>query len=69
MLICAFIFSKLAETCNSPTEAGQHQKFDRLRQSLEGSLLGKDAKKFIENNGSKGWRISTHPDFVVILYF
>ena len=27
-------------------------------------LLGKDAKKFIENNASKQYRISTHPDFI-----
>ncbi len=29
-----------------------------------GYLLEKDAKKFIENDGSKRYRISTHPDFV-----
>lgn len=34
------------------------------RKSLQGSLLEKDAKKFIENDGSKRYRISTHPDFV-----
>lgn len=26
-------------------------------------MLEKDAKKFIENDGSKRYRISTHPDF------
>ena len=45
-------------------EAGKYQIFDRLRKPVEGSLLGKDAKKFIENNASKQYRISTHPDFV-----
>ena len=45
-------------------DAGKHQQFDRVRKPLEGSLLDKDAKKFIENNGSKQYRISTHPDFV-----
>jgi len=45
-------------------DAGKHQQFDRVRKPLEGSLLEKDAKKFIENNGSKQYRISTHPDFV-----
>lgn len=30
-----------------------------------GSPLEKDAKKFIENDGSKRYRISTHPDFVI----
>ncbi|MFH2137425.1 MAG: hypothetical protein ABII88_02815 [Candidatus Omnitrophota bacterium] len=45
-------------------EAGKYQIFDRVRSPLQGSLLGKDAKKFIENNASKDYRISTHPDFV-----
>jgi hypothetical protein len=31
---------------------------------LGGSLLEKDSRKFIENDGSKRYRISTHPDFV-----
>lgn len=31
---------------------------------MEGGLLEKDAKKFIENDGSKRYRISTLPDFV-----
>ncbi len=46
------------------TGAGEYQKFGRVRQPLQGSLLGKDAKKFIENNASKQYRVSTHPDFV-----
>jgi len=45
-------------------DAGKYQIFDRVRSPLQGSLLGKDAKKFIENNASKQYRISTHPDFV-----
>ena len=45
-------------------DAGKYQVFDRLRQPLAGSLLEKDAKKFIENDGSKRYRISTHPDFI-----
>jgi hypothetical protein len=44
-------------------EAGKYQIFDRVRKPLEGSLQGKDAKKFVENNASKQYRISTHPDF------
>lgn len=43
---------------------GRDQDVDRLRKTIEGYLLEKDAKKFIENNGSKRYRISTHPDFV-----
>lgn len=48
------------------TERGKYQKFDNLRTRLEGSLRGKDAKKFIENDSSEWYRyrISTHPDFV-----
>ncbi len=45
-------------------EAGKYQIFDRVRSPLQGSLLGKDAKKFLENNASKQYRISVHPDFI-----
>lgn len=45
-------------------EAGKYQIFDRVRSPLKGSLLGKDGLKFIEGNGSKQYRISTHPDFI-----
>jgi len=45
-------------------DAGKYQIFDRVRSPLQGSLLGKDAKKFVENNGSKQYRISLHPDFI-----
>lgn len=45
------------------TEVGKYQSFERLRKPLEGYLLKKDAKRFIENGGSKRYRISTHPDF------
>lgn len=34
------------------------------REPLQGSLLEKNARKFIENDGSKSYRISTHPDFI-----
>ncbi len=40
---------------------GKYQIFDRVRQPLQ---LGKDAINFIENDGSKRYRISTHPDFI-----
>ena len=45
-------------------EAGKYQSFERLRKPLKGSLKEKDAKKFIENDGSKRYRIATHPDCV-----
>lgn len=37
---------------------------NRIRRLLEGRLLERDAKKFIENDGSKRYRISKHQDFV-----
>lgn len=46
------------------TEPGKYQIFGHLRTPLQGSLQNKDARKFIENNLSKGYRVSTHPDFV-----
>jgi hypothetical protein len=45
-------------------EAGKYQIFDRVRSPIKGSLLGKDGLKFVEGNGSKQYRISTHPDFI-----
>jgi hypothetical protein len=45
-------------------DAGKYQIFDHVRKPIQGSLLVKDGKKFIENNASKQYRISTHPDFV-----
>jgi len=42
-------------------QAGKYQPFDRLRTRLAGQV---DASKFIENDGEKKYRISTHPDFV-----
>ncbi len=40
------------------------QIYSNLRMALQGSLLDKDGQKFIENNGSKQYRISLHPDFI-----
>jgi len=40
------------------------QIYSNLRTALQGSLLDKDGQKFIENNGSKQYRISLHPDFI-----
>jgi len=41
-----------------------HQPYSNLRNKLEGSLKEKDGQKFIESDGSKNYRLSTHPDFV-----
>lgn len=45
-------------------KVGGYQGIDNLRKTIRGYLLEKDAKKFIENDGSKRYRISTHPTFV-----
>jgi len=44
-----------------------YQPFSRLRSVLEGYLLGKNPKDFIECNGRKQFRISTDPDNVTML--
>ena len=46
------------------TDPNKYQIYSRLRTTLQGSLIDKDGKKFIENDGSKNYRISTHPDFI-----
>ena len=46
------------------TDVEKFQIYSNLRMALQGSLLDKDGQKFIENNGSKQYRISLHPDFI-----
>jgi len=46
------------------TDAGKYQSFSNLRKTIEGSLLEKKGIDFIQCDGSKRYRISTHPDFV-----
>ncbi|PIQ84945.1 MAG: hypothetical protein COV73_06210 [Candidatus Omnitrophica bacterium CG11_big_fil_rev_8_21_14_0_20_43_6] len=46
------------------TDVDKFQIYSNLRMSIQGSLLDKDGQKFIENNGSKQYRISLHPDFI-----
>lgn len=46
------------------TVPDKYQIYSRLRTTLQGSLIDKDGEKFIENDGSKNYRISTHPDFI-----
>jgi hypothetical protein len=46
------------------TDADKFQVYSNLRTSLQGSLLDREGQKFIENNGSKQYRISLHPDFI-----
>ena len=46
------------------TDPDKYQIYSRLRTDLQGCLIDKDGEKFIENDGSKNYRISTHPDFI-----
>lgn len=45
-------------------DVDKFQIYSSLRTNLQGSLLDKDGQKFIENNGTKQYRISLHPDFI-----
>jgi|WetSurMetagenome_2_1015567.scaffolds.fasta_scaffold94317_3 hypothetical protein len=42
----------------------KHQPFSNLRKLLGEHLGSKDGKQFIENDGTKRYRLSTHPDFI-----
>jgi hypothetical protein len=42
----------------------KYQIYSNLRTVLQGSLINKNAKEFIENDGSKNYRIPTHPVFI-----
>ncbi len=46
------------------SDVDKFQIYSSLRTGLQGSLLDKEGQKFIENNGSKQYRISLHPDFI-----
>ena len=46
------------------TDVFKYQIYSRLRTALEGSLRDREGQKFIQNDGSKNYRISTHPDFI-----
>lgn len=46
------------------TDVDKFQIYSNLRTNLQGSLLDREGQKFIENNGSKEYRISLHPDFI-----
>jgi len=49
------------------SDVGKFQIYSNLRISLQGSLLDKDGQRFIENNGSKEYRISLHPDLSLMI--
>lgn len=46
------------------TDSLKYQIYSNLRTALEGSLSDRDGQKFIQNDGSKNYRVSTHPDFI-----
>jgi len=46
------------------TDVDKFQIYSNLRTALQRGLLDRDGRKFIENNGSKQYRISLHPDFI-----
>jgi hypothetical protein len=46
------------------TDAQNYQRYSSLRALLQAALLGKNAEEFIQSDGSKHYRISTHPDFI-----
>lgn len=46
------------------TDVLNYQSYSNLRTALKGSLLDKDGQKFIQSDGSKNYRIATHPDFI-----
>lgn len=52
------------ESEKTVSEHGVYQAFSNLRKLLEPYLLDADGRTFIQNDGEKNYRISTHPDFV-----
>lgn len=43
---------------------GKHQFYDNFRTPIEGSLINKNGKDFLQNGGEGQWRLSVHPDFI-----
>jgi len=46
------------------TDIEHRQRYSQLREHFRGTLRDRDGEKFIECNRSKGYRLSTHPDYV-----
>ena len=42
----------------------KHQPFSNLRKLLGEHLGSKDGKRFVESDGTKRYRLLTHPDFI-----
>lgn len=45
-------------------DPNSYQIYSNLRSEIKGYLIENNGRKFIESDGSKNYRISTHPDFV-----
>ena len=46
------------------TDTDKYQIYTRLRKEIQPYLLEKKGDKFVENDKSKNYRISTHPDLI-----
>jgi len=46
------------------SDRGRCQICTNLRPALQGSLLGRKGHKFVQSDGPKRQRTSTHPDFI-----
>jgi len=59
-----WVHTSTLETEGILADVESYQVFDRLRSSLEPCLTGTTRRDLIENVRSKGYRVSTHPDFI-----
>ena len=46
------------------SDPDDYRIYSNLRRRLQGSLVNKNGQDFVENDGSKRYRISAHPDFI-----
>ncbi|MBN1574823.1 MAG: hypothetical protein JW984_16625 [Deltaproteobacteria bacterium] len=46
------------------TDSMRYQIYSNLRTTVQGSLIERNGQKFIQSDGSKHYRISTHPDLI-----
>jgi hypothetical protein len=44
----------------------KYQIYSNLRNAIQGSLLGKDGKEFVESDKSGNYRMSLHPDLITL---
>lgn len=46
------------------SDPDDYRIYSNLRRRLQGSLVNKNGQDVIQNDGSKRYRISAHPDFI-----